>query len=48
MAKPLQLESPGAIQQEISRANLRRFVFEYERDYQRSPEGREKMVVTEC
>ena len=44
MARPLRIEYPGAIHHVMSRGNLRRSVFEDERDYQRLLEGLEQTV----
>ena len=44
MARPLRIEYPGAIHHVMSRGNLRRSVFEDERDYQRFLQGLEQTV----
>ena len=44
MARPLRIEYPGAIHHVMSRGNLRRSVFEDERDYQRLLQGLEQTV----
>ena len=44
MARPLRIEYPRAIHHVMSRGNLRRSVFEDERDYQRFLQGLEQTV----
>ncbi len=44
MARPLRIEYPGAIHHVMSRGNLRRSVFQDERDYQRLLQGLEQTV----
>ena len=44
MVRPLRIEYPGAIHHVMSRGNLRRSVFEDERDYLRLLQGLEQTV----